>query len=422
MDLSIKGRMPKTIPTSSPSESSDSVEEVPLRICIVIAGFTPFVGGGERHAHLLGRQWARHGHEVTVLTRQMKKEWLREEQMDGMRVCRVSPTGSAGWGKYAMLPFAMGWMTCHRKEYDVVVVCAFRVLGWLGVWGKCLGKTVWMRAEAHGEWSGEFIWADAGRKKSSLLRKLLFYPYIAFRNLCFRSVDAIVAISRGIRQEIESGPFTPKRILEIPNGMDMEYFSPGRGERRNEMRESLGWSESDPVFAYSGKLIHGKGLEVLLEAWTQVMVSFPSAKLLLIGSGEGQTLSVEQDLRKVIEVNDWVDSVKITGYVENVPEWLGMADIFVFPSHKESFGLSPMEAMACGLPVIATRSGGVEEFLEDGENAVLVDVGDRDSLAQDMLRWLKNPEEAARYGEYARKSVVDRFSIEQVAKMHEAAF
>lgn len=388
------------------------------RICLVIAGFPPFVGGGERHARLLGREWARAGHEVTVLTRRMKPEWSAKEEMDGMNLCRVSPAGANSWGKYAMIPFAAVWLWRRRREFDLVYVCAFRVLGWLGVWARLLGMRVWMRAEARGEWSGEFIWAGAGQTKPRPGLKAVARPYVALRNLCIRSADAFVSIGPDIRRELESGPFRPRRILDIPNGVDLDAFPEIDAQTRADARRELGWDDGAFVWATSGKLIRGKGLDDLLAAWERVSRASPRARLLLIGSGDGQPLSVEADLRATVEARGWTSTVRFTGFVPDVARWLAAADAFVFPSHKESFGLSPLEAMAVGLPVLATRSGGVESFIEEGRTGRLVDVGDPAALAGVMREWMETPEATRPLAEAGKQRARTRYSIGPVARRH----
>jgi glycosyltransferase involved in cell wall biosynthesis len=396
----------------------DSASGSQRRICLVIGGFAPFVGGGERHAHLLAAAWVRQGHEVTVLTRRMQADWAQEEEMDGFRICRVGPAGANSWGKYGMIPTAMCWLWRHRREWDLVMICAFRVLGWVGVWSHLLGLRTWMRAEACGEWSGSFIWQGAGRARPRRIRKLLCWPYIACRNLCFRCVDAFVSIGPDIRAELESGPGRPRRILDIPNGLDLAAFAPPALSRRTAQRRALGWGEEAFVWAYSGKLIRGKGLEDLLQAWEQVLEVVPAARLLLIGSGEGQPLNCEPQLRRTVESRHWEESVMLTGYVADVAALLSAADGYVFPSHRESFGLGPLEAMAMGLPVVATRSGGVEAFLEEGVTGRLVPVGDVEALGAVMLESMRHPEQMQTLAAAGRDRVVERYAIDQIASRH----
>jgi len=390
----------------------------PRRLCIVIGGFPPFVGGGERHAVDLAREWVRQGHQVTVLTRKMKSDWPAEEELDGIRIRRIPPTGSNSWGKYALIPFACGWLSKHRGEFDLVLICAFRVLGWVGIWAKWMRFRVWMRAEAQGEWSGDFLWGGAGRSTPSPVLKALFTPYILLRNLGMRSVDALISISRSIRSELEAGPLPPQRILDIPNGLDTSRFHLPPPTQKTDVRQELGLPEDAFVWVTSGKLIKGKGLEDLLDAWKEIHAAHPTAHLLLIGSGSGQPLSCEQGLKTTVEARGWSSRVHFTGFVNDVARYLSAADAYVFPSHKESFGLAPLEAMAVGLPVLATRNGGVEEFIEDGVNGRLVEVQDVSELAAVMQEWMQDLDATRHLAETGARSARERFGMPKIAHLY----
>ncbi len=401
-----------------PNPKQNPPEDLPRRLCIVISGFHPFVGGGERHAFDLAREWVRQGHEVTVVTRQMKKDWAKEENLEGIRVRRLPLAGPNSWGKYALIPFVCGWLTKHRGEFDLVLVCAFRVLGWAGIWANWMGFKVWLRAEAQGEWSGSFLWGGAGRSSPSSLLKTLFAPYISLRNLGMRKVDAVVSISRSIRTELEAGPLPPQRILDIPNGLDPSRFFVPAQDQKLEVRTELGLPAEAIVWVTSGKLIKGKGLEDLLEAWEGVTQAHPDAHLVFIGSGAGQPLDCEEELRSTVTEKEWEDRVHFTGFVSDVARTLSVGDAFVFPSHKESFGLAPLEAMACGLPILATRNGGVEEFIEDGVNGRLVQVGDVGALSTMMVEWMQNMTQTHALVQAGIHTVQSQFSMPRVAEMY----
>lgn len=398
-----------------PDPKQKPAEVTPRKLCIVIGGFPPFVGGGERHAVDLAREWVRQGHDVTVCTRQMKADWAKEEELDGIRIRRIAPRGPNSWGKYAMIPFACRWLSKHRGEFDLVLICAFRVLGWVGIWAKMKGFKVWMRAEAQGEWSGSFLWGGAGRSKPSLPLKLLFTPYIQLRNLGMRRVDGLISISKSIRTELEGGPLPPRRILDIPNGLDTTLFHlPPEGQQA-DVRQELGIPSDAFVWVTSGKLIKGKGLEDLLAAWKTARNAHPNAHLILVGSGEGQPLTCEAELKSTVKEEGWESEVHFTGFVTQVARMCSAGDAYVFPSHRESFGLAPLEAMACGLPVLATRNGGVEEFITDQVNGRLVDVSDIQALADLMSEWMQSPESTRAIAEAGTRDAHERFSMKQIA-------
>jgi glycosyltransferase involved in cell wall biosynthesis len=144
--------------------------------------------------------------------------------------------------------------------------------------------------------------------------------------------------------------------------------------------------------------------------------------LVLVGSGSGQYLSCEEKLRTYVEENNLSQHVTFTGYVENVEEYLKASDCFVLPSRSEGLPLSLIEAMACGLPSIATTVGGIPDVVMDWENGVLVDPGDNGAL-RDAIWQLYSEEERTRdLGKHARATVKEGFSMQSVAEAHIETF
>lgn len=393
----------------------------PVRVCFLIAGFHPLIGGGENHALQLSRALRRKGADVRVLTRQARHDLPPYERVQDVPVYRVLPRGFMRWGKYIMLFPALTWLCAHRKEYDIIYVCALRVLGWTGVMAAALlRKRCILRAEAYGEMSGAFIWNPPGGHP---LRRVLMVlkPLIGLRNLMYRRADVFLAVSDGIRREFLDCGVPEDKTVMIPNGIDMEKCGPLSGREKTALRERMHLPESF-IFAYAGKLNRGKGLEMLLRAWERFKSGREHVHLLLIGSGGGQYLSCEDELKKYVNESGLGASVTFTGYVHDVYHYLQASDFFVFPSERETFGLAPLEAMACGLPVISTRCGIMEKLIKDEINGLLIDVGDEAALVRKMEWALAHREDAAKMAYLGRESVLARYSIDAVADAHMKLF
>ena len=391
------------------------------RVCIVTGNFYPVVGGGERHAQLLGRAMVQQGARVLVITRRRYRELARREVIDGIEVHRVAPAGCARTGKYLMLMPAVWRLWRERASYDVIYVCGLRVLGLAGVVaGWLTGKPCVLRAEARGEMDGAFIWqSPEGRVSAG--RRLLFRPLIAARNGLFRRAAGFLSISTPISEEFLAAGVPAARMEVIPNGIDVSLFAPLDAEARMAMRQRLGWP-AGRIFAYAGKLNRGKGLELLLRVWTRYAARHADGHLVLIGSGGGQHLSCEETLRAMVRENGLEARVTFTGYVERVGDYLAAADVFVFPSESESMGLVVLEAMACGVPVIASRIPGVMDMVRDGETGMLIET-------RDEAAWLAalegiDPADPAIARQVAAgiALVRERYGIEAVARRHLAWF
>ena len=393
----------------------------PPSVWFLISSYHPTVGGGETHARLLARELAQRGWDITILTRRRKANLARREALEGTTILRVPPPGAPRLGKYLMLLPACWTLWRNRKKIDVLYVCGLRVLGLAGVVFRCLtGKPVVLRSEACGEWSGDFIFNSphqARLRGRGLIRHLL-----AIRNRLYLKADRFLSISRVIHQEFQEGGIAPARIADISNGIDLAAYPPTNPEIRTALRSRLGLPRDRFIFAYSGKLNRGKGLETLIQAWQEVHAKRPEAHLLLIGAGGQQFLSCEQTLHEQVDRLGLAPSVTFTGYVSNVVDYLRASDAFVFPSESEALGLALIEAMSCGLPALASATGGILDVIDDGENGRLLPPGDAPAWSNAMLQLLADPEQGRRWAEAGLRSTHQRFSIVQVATCHEQLF
>lgn len=391
------------------------------RICVLAGSFHPVVGGGEKHAFLLCRELVRQGLNVVVLTRRRARDLPSLERMEGFVVHRIRPTGFARLGKYLMLSPALLWLMSHRHEYDVIYVCGLRVLGMAGVVaGLLTGKPCVLRSEAQGELSGEFIWSPLGSKPRPLVR-LCCRPLVRLRNALLFKTAAFLSISEVISQEYTRCSVPAGKIVRITNGIDAELFAPVPAVQKSELRIRLGLPEKH-IFAYSGKLNKGKGLEMLLQVWARLAALRPDVHLVLVGSGGGQYLSCEDKLREFVRARNLESTVTLTGYVQRVHEYVQAADVFVFPSESEALGLALLEAMACQVPAVASDIPGVTDIVLDGRNGRLVPAKDEQAWLEAMLWVLDHPRQAKYLAVQGRRTVLERFSITAVADAHKNLF
>lgn len=390
------------------------------KVCLLTETFHPVVGGAETHARLLARQLNALGMSTFVLTRRSDPKLSCAESVNGIRVCRVAPARMNRFGKYAMIPFTFAELVRRRASYDIIFVCGFRVLGAPAVMAaKMLGKTCVLRAEALGEMSGRYASMFRGLP---LLVGPLFRACIRARNGVLKRADGFVGISEPVSCEFEQCGASAERIFGLPNGIDTELFRPVDRVAKRLLRERLGLPIRAEIASYSGKLNRGKGLEQLLRAWEIVTRARPDAHLVLIGSGSGMSLSCEDDLRRFVHQRGMESGVTFTGYVENVHEYLQASDLFVFPTESEAFGLSLVEAMSCGLPVIASQTGGIPDIVRHSRNGILVKPGDADALARDVIFLMGEPSLVRSLSANARRTVSERYSIETVAARYYELF
>jgi glycosyltransferase involved in cell wall biosynthesis len=391
------------------------------RVLFLTESFHPVLGGGEQHVLRLSRLLAAAGMPSTVVTRQSEASWPREEQLSGVRVIRVPPSGPARSGKYRMVPAAVRALMRESRGYDVLVVRGTRVLGLPGLLAaRGLGKRVVLQAEVNGEMSGEvYTW---GRHQRGSPAARLVFAAVAARNRWMRDADAFVAMSRTIAAEFAAAGVPERRIALIPHGVDLQRFRPASAEERTALRERLSLPARACLVAYTGRLLRGKGLETLLEAFSSARARCPELFLLLVGSGAGQSLSIEGLLRARAAEPDLAGHVAFAGHVEDVADHLRAADVFAFPSLFEALGLSLVEAAACGLACVGSRTGGIVDVLEHEQSGLLVAPGDAEALAAALVELGSDAALRGRLGAAARARAQAGFDEEEAASAYRTLF
>jgi glycosyltransferase involved in cell wall biosynthesis len=241
------------------------------------------------------------------------------------------------------------------------------------------------------------------------------------RNVLLRDADAFVAMSRRIGAEFEAAGVTRDRIALIPHGVDIGHFRPAGREEREALRARLRLPAGACIVAYSGRLLRGKGLEDLVTAFGRI-VTARDVHLLVVGSGDGQSLSIEEALKEQVRAAGLDPRVTFVGRVNNVVDWLRASDVFAFPSVFEALGIALVEAAACGLPAVGARTGGIVDVIEDGVSGRLFTPGDVDGLATALARLADRPEERAAMGREARRIAERRFDAVDMVVRYRTLF
>lgn len=383
----------------------------PPRVLFLAESFWPVLGGGEQHIRQLSTALVRRGLACTVLTRRGQGAWPAEERLDGVRVLRVAPTGPGRVGKYLMAVPALLRVMRERDAYDVAVVRGTRVLGLPGLVGARLAhRPVVLQCEVSGEMSGEiYTW---GTRWDRPPYTTLVRGAVRARNRLLRRAERFVAISRRTEAEFLAAGLPRERVLYLPHGIDTRRFRPATDEERAALRARLGLPPHAFVVVFTGRLLKGKGVEVLLEAAARLASASPRLHVVLVGSGAGQALSVEDQLRARATQPPLAGRVTFTGRVDDVEDWLRAADVFGFPSFFEALPLSVIEAAACGLPSATTRIGGVVDVIEHEKSGLLTEPGDAAGLAEALARLEADPGLRLRLGAAARETAVRQFDFD----------
>jgi glycosyltransferase involved in cell wall biosynthesis len=304
----------------------------------------------------------------------------------------------------------------ERDTFDVLVVRGTRVLGLPGlVAARMARRAIVLQPEVNGEMTGEVYTWGTGLDRP--LPRRAIGAAVAARNRLLRDADAFVAMSRLIHDEIVAAGVAPEKVRHIPHGVDMERFRPATPEERVALRRRLGLPADGRIVTFTGRLLRGKGLETLVEASQEAR-----AHLLIVGSGNGQALSVEEAIRERVARADLAGRVTMAGRVDNVEDYLRASDVFAFPSVFEGLGLSLIEAQACGLACVASRTGGIVDVVEDGRTGLLVNPGQATELAAALRTLLSDEGRRSALGAAARENAVREFDIRDSLDRYRALF
>jgi glycosyltransferase involved in cell wall biosynthesis len=217
------------------------------------------------------------------------------------------------------------------------------------------------------------------------------------------SVDAYAVISSEIDAELAGIGVPESKRFFIPNGVELARFAPISAEKKVELRKQMNLPEGRIVI-FGGRFEPEKRLDQLIEVWKRIRLGGEKAWLVLAGSG-----SEEKRLREMAD-----ESVIFPGAVADFVPYLQSSDIFILPSATEGLSNSLLEAMACGLPAIATRVGGAPDVVTHGEEGWLISPDAPVELEEALNVLLGDAALRARVGAAARKKIEAKYSLEAV--------
>lgn len=222
-----------------------------------------------------------------------------------------------------------------------------------------------------------------------------------------RRATAITAVSRFQARELARDlALTEESIEIIPNPISPELLRQALEQPRTE--------PAQPVVLYTGRIELNKGSLELLQSVDRVASRFPEVEYVIAG---GRHNSIDdQALERALGTNGKREKVRLLGHVawQQLAEWYRRATVFVMPSHYETFGISVIEAMAFGLPVIASNVGGLPEVVEDGVTGILVPPGDAKALAGAIIRLLSDADLRRRLAQAGQARVRSEFTIDRI--------
>lgn len=331
-----------------------------MKIAILVGLFPPrWLAGTELGTYNIAKHLAKRGHEIHVIT--SLDEGLPKESVEqGFYVHRI------GFPKIRFLRIVVFWLKAllllKRLNSDIVHAQS-TLMGIVGFLAKKLLEKpyiiYWRGSESYLPW--------------------LFKEPIS--KLILRAADAALALTEDMKTEMQK--ICSRDVNVIPNGIDLESFEDL--PIKEAIRGRLGLNNDDNLILFVGTFRPVKGLRYLIQAMNIIKQKGTSMRLMLVGYGK------ERDYLKSL-----IEGLNLEGYVafagkvlnEKVPQYMAAADILVLPSLSEGFPVTILEAMASGLPIVATRVGGLPEIIKDEKNGFLVEPANPEQIADKVLTLL----------------------------------
>ncbi|QDU81950.1 Glycogen synthase [Polystyrenella longa] len=358
-----------------------------MKVCLLTDTFFPNVGGAEMVLDHLARELVERGADVVVLA--PKSRNAHEDQYP-YQVERYRKPFSKHWGLRLFLPKLM--LLHRRYQFDVIHCHAAYPQAYVArTFSQITGVPVVVRP--HGS---DILPGERMRKHPRIEERI---------RRTLQSVDAIIAQGDFLRDEIAALDVPLEKIHVIHNGVSLQTFATGEP-----------YIHPRPYCLSLGNLSHRKGFDVLIRAFAKV----DSTKIDLLIGGTGPE---EEDLKLLITELGQQDRIHLVGHVSGQEKvnLYRSAEFFVCPSRREPFANVILEALASGLPIVATAVGGNSQLVRQDEHGLLSSSEDVDALAENLRRCIEEPDRLARY-RAAVSDFVSQFDWPLVAGRYRALY
>lgn len=377
-----------------------------MKVVLASIRYPPAPGGAETHVQALAEGFARRGHEVVVHTSDLFTEYPFEHRempatMAGVRVVRHRAVRWLGaWTAMPSMPQALAAeraeiLHAHSYGYYQTVAAARAA-------ARAAGRFVFT-PHFHPPWSME---GGVGRRAL----RAAFDPTLG--RFVVRRADRVIGVSSGEMGVMQRHvPVAAEKVRVIPNGFHARFYEVVPDGV--PFRAAHGLADAELVL-FAGRLASNKGLQHLVPAFARVAAQRPRARLVLAGQDQGWRARLEAEAARL----GVAERVAFAGHLDDTTyrSALAAADVFVLPSEWEAFGIVLAEAMACGVPCVATRVGGAPDVVQDGVTGRLVEYGDVEGLARAIETLLADPDARRRMGAAGRTRAMAEFSWDAVVE------
>lgn len=337
-------------------------------------------GGGERHFVDLTRGLAARGHDIFVALRPTNQWEHRLDFLPPERVLHVSIRNSFGM-------FSARSIANFAKANNIEII----------------------HAHVARDYVAASVAARTAGDVSLVLTRHVMFPMKSFHRFALRNVDAAIAVSAAVRDQLER-VFPPRKVHVIPNGINIASLSyETKGKLGREFRELHSIPESAPLVVTLGELKVLKGQRDFVLAANEIVKRIPECRFVVAGLDNTLDKSFRRELRRLTRVFGIESNFVWLDWLDDISPLLAAADLYVSPSHSESFGLAILDAMIAGCPVVATATGGAIELIPDPR--ALVPIKDPLSIADLVCWYLDNDAERIELGRSLQEVAAAKYSL-----------
>ncbi len=363
--------------------------EKKLKICYMLP--TINVGGAERHVIGLAAGLRQRNFDAQIVSIFHEGALAGEIKKNGIPFsCLNAPRG---WGLGALLAI---YRRLSQNPVDILHTYLFGFHGVAGFPARLLKIPVLI----------------SSRREIAEWRKAR-HEWIENLGNCF--VDKVVCCSQAVREwTLDHERISAQKTLTIYNGIDQKRFESGDGLK---IRREFNIPDEASVIGTVANFAPEKGYPYLLEMTSQVLEAYPQAWFLIVGSGP-----LEEEIKQKAKGLPHSNRILFAGSRPDVPDLISAMNVFVLASVREGFPNVLLEAMGLGKPVVATRVGGIPELIDAGRNGILVPPRDAQALAKAVIHGLKDPLNASRLGNEARRTIRENFSLDRMVNQYETFY
>ena len=380
-----------------------------MRVCLLSKMFPPGVGGSEMYAYELANALGARNHTVDVITQSVPDAEHTVDSHDNVSVHRITKAR-----KYLVPLETLYYSVRTRLDVDFnnydIIQGTLMPASTIALSDKLTFETP-IVVTSHGTSLGETR-SHTAELPSDYLLKYLFHPTnILFDSIAGRAADHVIAISQDTRDElVGTYRFDPHKTSLIPHGVDTTRFYPC-----DDVHPAVSQNKFSLLFV--GRLASRKGLSHAIECIAKLPIDV-DAELLIAGTGRHR-----ERLEELAQSYGVSEQVRFLGYVpdDQLPILYSSADVFLFPSRYEGFGLVFLEAMACGTPVIGTSVGGVPDIIQNGDSGYVVDHNSSE-MARRVAELARDSKQLAAMSDRAREIAGDNdweYVAEQVENIYQ---